>query len=90
MLEQAKEYARQGRAVYVMADNIADARRLEMQCGATREMRIRFETPEANRHFDWENIRMIGAHSNCVVLVDHHAIEDRFARLLHELHRYDP
>jgi len=34
-------------------------------------------------------MRLIGAHPNCVVLVDHHAIEDRFARVLEMLHAYD-
>lgn len=88
MLEHAKKLAREGRAVYVIADNTRDMRRLETLCGEP-SLGIKFETPDSPGNFVWEEMRLRGAHPNCVVLVDHHAIEDRFARVLEMLHAYD-
>src|SRR5688572_33456709 len=90
MLEHAKELALAGRAVYVIADNERDARRLEIECFKTGEpnLGIKFETPGSLGNFDWEEMRLTGAHPNCVVLVDHNAIEARFSRLIRMLHAY--
>jgi hypothetical protein len=49
---------------------------------------ISFESGES-RQFDWQNLRMIGSHPNCVVLVDHFAIECRWGNLLREFTRWD-
>lgn len=91
MLEHAKQLALAGRAVYVIADNERDLRRLEIECFKTGEpnLGIKFETQQSLGTFDWEQMRLIGAHPNCVVLVDHHAIEDKYARILEMLHAYD-
>lgn len=91
MLEHAKRLALAGRAVYVIADNERDRRRLEIECFKTGEpnLGIKFETSGSPGNFDWEQMRLIGAHPNCVVLVDHHAIEDKYARVLEMLHAYD-
>ena len=91
MLEHAKQLALAGRAVYVIADNERDIRRLEAECFKTgaSNLGIKFETPNSPGNFDWEQMRLIGAHPNCVVLVDHHAIEDRFSMVLDMLHAYD-
>lgn len=62
---------------------------MEIECGGP-NLGIKFETPHSPGNFDWERMRLIGAHPNCVVLVDHHAIEDRFSRVLAMLHAYDP
>lgn len=88
LIAHAKKLAREGRAVYVIADNTQDARRLQMLCGEP-NLGIKFETPRSPGNFDWGQMRLLGAHPNCVVLVDHHAIEDHFARVLEMLHAYD-
>jgi hypothetical protein len=88
MLEHAKKLARAGRAVYVIADNTRDMRRLEILCGEP-NLGIKFETHDSPGNLVWEEMRLRGTHPNCVVLVDHHAIEDRFARVLEMLHAYD-
>ena len=88
MLEHAKKLAREGRAVYVIADNTRDMRRLEILCGESK-LGIKFETPSTPGNFEWEAMRLRGAHPNCVVLVDHWAIESKFARVLEMLHAYD-
>ena len=91
MLEHAKQLALAGRAVYVVADNERDSRRMEIECFKTGEpnLGIKFEVPGSLGNFVWEEMRLRGAHPNCVVLVDHHAIEDKFARALEMLHAYD-
>ena len=41
------------------------------------------------QQLEWETLRMLNAHRSCVVLVDHWAIETRFAPMLEMLHRFD-
>jgi hypothetical protein len=91
MLTEAINEASNGRAVYIVA---ADRRHVEnltkqlAQLGGL-GLGIKIETPPDLSNFDWERLRLRGAHPNCLVLVDHHAIESRYARILHELHRWD-
>lgn len=84
MLQEASRLIDEGRAVYVIMDSKAAIDRV-------REFddRIAFETPASSVTFDWEMMRLRGAHPNCVVLVDHYAIEQRYARLLEMLTRFD-
>ena len=89
MLETAKKLSAEKRAVYVIADNMHDAQRLQIELG-TDDRNIKIETPETVNNFDWETMTLRGAHPNCVVLVDHHAIEDRFGPMLKMLHAFDP
>ena len=88
MLKHARQLAEDGRAVYVIADNMDDARRLQMQFGEP-TIGVKFETARTLGNFDWERMRLVGAHPNCVVLIDHHAIEDRYAAMLQMLHMFD-
>jgi hypothetical protein len=88
MLEKAEELARAGRAVYVIC---ADPVAMERSFGREKawNLGIKFESMNSPGNFDVERVRLIGAHPNCVVLVDHYAIERRFGAMLEELHRYD-
>lgn len=92
MLAHAKKLALEDhRAVYVIADNDRDRRRLEMECFQHGEpnLGIKFETPETLLDFSFKTMTIPNAHPNCVFLVDHRTIEDRFARVLKMLHAYD-
>ena len=90
MLDEAKELARQGRAVYVIAATYAHAKNLEHIAGEEcQQLGIKFETPDSLGNFDWRTMRLITGHPNCVVLADHFAIETHFAQMLEMLHRYD-
>lgn len=105
MLEAAINLASEGRAVYVMTASSQEKRRLEdfldrilKESVRLREsvgpaggrLGIQFETTESTgQGFDWEQMRLVGAHPNCAVLVDHYAIEKRYARILEMLHRFD-
>lgn len=89
MLERAKKLNAEGRAVYVIADNKAEVNRLKILLGKDIGG-IKVETQESlSLNFDWCTLRGPGMRPNCAVLVDHHAIEDRFAAVLKELHAYD-
>jgi hypothetical protein len=89
MLAEAKELAKSGRAVYIIAATKSDARHMESMAGdEMRDLGIKIECPSPIT-FDWERMRLRGAHPNCVVLVDHYAIESRYASLLRMLHRWD-
>lgn len=93
MLAHAEQLARAGRAVYVVADTDRDCKRLQTQWlreGRPADLGVKFETPGTLGNLDWEAMKLRNAHPNCVVLVDHWAIESRFARMLEMLHAYDP
>ncbi len=90
MLNHAKELARQGRAVYVVAANGRHLHDLEVMAGEeAQQLGIKFETDGSLGNFDWQNLCLRGAHPNCVVLVDHYAIECKYATVLEMLNRYN-
>lgn len=91
MLNEAKRLNDAGRAVYVIANTESEAMRLSDQFKELTDQPtgVKFETPGTIRHFDWETLRPKGAHPNCVFLVDHFVIEQRFARILEMLHAFD-
>ena len=87
MMEEAKARARAGRGGYVILGHAAHKRHLEDE--ESIHLGIKFETPTSMSNFDWPTMRLKGAHPNCLVLVDHYAIESYFSRMLAVLHRYD-
>jgi hypothetical protein len=91
MLQEAISLTGKGKAVYVIAHNRDQAEMLKQMAGRIgKTLGIKFETPSSLSNFDWETLRLRGAHPNCIVLVDHYAIEAKFAKVLEMLHRYDP
>lgn len=105
MLEAAIQEAEAGRAVYVIAADSRQKVMLEHRLDQLLKMKIprrkgeqplhgermgiQFDTPESAANFSWETLRLMGMHPNCVVLVDHYAIEERFKKILETLHRFD-
>lgn len=86
MLHHALDLADEGRAVYVIADNKGQAAYFKEQLRSHPSISVENGAPS---NFDWDTRRLQGAHSNCVVLVDHYVIERKYAGLLEMLHRYD-
>ena len=89
MIEHARQLSKQGRAVYIIAINVNQAAYIQGDLGPEKPHGIKVETSGSFRNFDWESMTLRGAHPNSVVLVDHAAIEQKYARLLKELHAYD-
>ena len=88
MLAKAKSLARQGRTVYVIACDCREQSRLRDMIG--RETKgIKVECPGSVDNFDFRTMTLRGSHPNCVVLVDHYTIEQRFHNLLEMLFRFD-
>lgn len=87
MLAEAGRLAKDGRAVYVIAANEVERRRLQSML--PNDSPVKVETGSSPGNFDWDQLALRGAHPNCEVLVDHYAIEMRYSRILNELHRYD-
>lgn len=85
MLKHARALAEEGRQVYVVADNEDHARDFRRRVGKG----VKIETPKSLGNLVWEDMRLLGAHPNCVLLVDHYAIERRHRTILEMLHRYD-
>lgn len=91
MLQEAIKLSEQGRAVYVVAVSHPHAARLQHvldEMAGRANHGIKVETAQA-LGFSWEQLRVPGAHDNCVFLIDHGAIEWQFSRVLAELHRFD-
>ena len=88
MLEHARKLSGQGRSVYVVAANQHEADRLKKLIGDG-DHGIKVETSWSLGNFDWDTLTLLGAHPNCVVLVDHYAIESRFSAAIQALHAYD-
>ena len=86
-----------GRAVYVVAANERERRRLNEQVDTLGRASyqkdgkafIKVETPESLGNLNWWAVSLPGAHPNCVVLVDHWTIESHFSQMLEMLTRYD-
>lgn len=100
MLERAIELDRDRKAVYIIAANKNHASLLLTMLGkmypegvvsetAMEVGGIKIETPDSVMNFDWERMRLQGAHPNCVFLVDHYAIESRFGLMLRHLTMFD-
>ncbi len=88
MLEHARELSKQRRAVYIVAANEQHADLLRQKLG-DEPHGIKVETENSIGTLDWQTLTLRNAHRNCVVLVDHYAIESRFAPLLEMVTRYD-
>ena len=80
----------------VVVDNRQDMNRISILLGLPLDgrtdrpiapLRIRVITADSP-DLNWETLTLRGARE-CVVLCDHHAIEDRFATVLQMLHAYD-
>jgi hypothetical protein len=96
MLKQAIMLTLKGRAVYIIGRDsghnetmrtMLDALLIEDVHGPMNS--IKFETLYTLDNFDPVKMKLIGAHPNCIVLVDHAVIESRYNLLIAELHRYD-
>lgn len=90
MLAQAYEFANLGRAVYIVMATAHEAHILRDQIPP--DSGIKVETPTSLTNLDWVRMTMTGAHPNCVLLVDHHAIETHFivpGRAYEMQHRFD-
>lgn len=87
MLEHAKYLAECGRAVYVIADTMSQVKELRRRLPEATSIKVGTEGSVGN--LDWQQVRLRGAHPNCVVLIDHHAIEARFGKLMRMAHDYD-
>jgi len=88
MIEHAHTLAGQGKAVYIIAVNEHDAGRIRRLVG-TPNRGIKVETEESLPNFDWRTMRLKGAWPNCIVLVDHYAIEARISAQVEMMTRYD-
>lgn len=85
----------QGHAVYILCTNKPYMRQLVEQvnrsdmCYLTKEPK--YETLESigRDNIDWKNTKIIGAHSNCKLFIDHQVYEELFNHLIDGYHAYD-
>ena len=90
MVEEAIDLANKGRAVYILADNYNHAENIRELFGEDPETYgIKIETEGDLGNFDWQTLSLRGAHKNCIVLIDHYTIENKFSRIIEALHKYD-
>ena len=101
MLKDAVRLANEGCTVYVVAQSHLETAHMmgilnnipnsyKVQNDNSRKIyKVKLETPETLGNFDLERCELIGAHSNCKVLVDHHVIESRYPFMINMLRRYE-
>lgn len=87
LIDKAIKAAKEGRAVYLLAHDTNHCRNLHFalldrirELGISRELGIKIEIPPGT--FDAAEVRLIGAHPNCLVLMDHYAIEMRYGGVI--------
>lgn len=85
MLAEARRLCDAGRAVYVVFHSRQECKRHE----TAENSGLRFETLDSLRTLDYRSGRLAGAHPNCIVLVDHYAVEERFRWLVEQATRFD-
>lgn len=96
MLQEAFKLSKEGRAVYGVAVNEHDARRLRREIGGLASVQDPPHQPHGIKVETFEGLglgpnleRPKGMHPNCAILVDHYAIEDRYAAVLQMLTRFE-
>lgn len=95
MLAAAVKAAKEGYAVYVMTLNESHAKEILRILNFRGDFRggtynIKIETPESMKNYDFYTGRLLGAHPNCKVFVDHWVIEQKFLNIIQTLHAFDP
>lgn len=92
MIKEAFRQARMGNVVYIVVSSLHEISRIkqypEFRKPENQGLTVKVDVPES-LGFDWYSMSSPRAHSNCVFLVDHLAIEDRFRLMLNELHRFE-
>lgn len=97
MVVDAINAAMEGKAVYILcpkeailytkniAAKICEAHNIKLPES------IKFETINSigESNIDWHHKRLIGAHKNCELFIDHHIYTLKFAHLLEGYHEYD-
>ncbi len=90
MLEDAVRIEKTHKLVYVVANNAIEA---EYMAHMLEKMEptngIRIVTPSMLPDFNMETMRLCDSNLLVEVLVDHHAIESRWPKLIEMLTRYD-
>jgi len=95
MIKEAMELADKGHAVYVLTANAKERCRIEgIIRGVTDTALIKVETWQSLRRSVDERTLTLGlAHPNCRLVIDHYAIEHRFAVQMNiwmqKMHKYD-
>ena len=88
MLEYAVTLAKAGRAVYILARDEGHAELL--RAALPRDLGIKCESIHEHPGLNPVSLKLnAGTNPNCVVLLDHAAIEHRYSGILNELTRYD-
>ena len=85
MLAEARRLRDSGRAVYV----VLHSRQMCKMYDTPENDGLRFETLDSLRTLDLRSGRLVGAHPNCVVLMDHYVVEDRYSWMVQQLTAFD-
>lgn len=87
LVKKAKHLSDNGKEVYIIAAHGAHANYLKP---LLKEYINKIEIISSSRRdFNWETLTIEGIHPEAEVLIDHYAIEFRYAKILKELHAYD-
>jgi hypothetical protein len=88
-IEKAVQLASAGRAVYVLVSQQSHIKGMEHRIQEVWDYLyagrgphgIKVEGPKSGTGFDWDRLRVPGAHPNCEFLLDHDLVERRIEEL---------
>lgn len=98
LIEEAIHNIQQDRAVYILC---LDKKNIEYMKSVFEKVcrsemnyitkQPKFETLErlGPENIDWKNTKIIGAHHNCELLIDHSVYEHLFGHIINGYHEYD-
>lgn len=90
MMNEARRLAEAGRAVYVVMASEGERLAMAKAHADLKALGVSFESIGMLSNLDLGTMTLRGAHPNCAVLVDHHALEQRYRAAIDMIHRFDP
>ena len=85
LIEEAKRLQEQGKPVVVVVATAHQVNEIKIKTGDTIPV---LHTQSAE--WDWNEMRQYGRSLETEYLIDHYAIEKKYAKVLQALHRFDP
>jgi thymidine kinase len=85
LIEEAKRLQQQGKRVVVVVATSHQVNEIRIKTGDTIPV-VHSQSSE----WDWNEMRQHGLPLETEYLIDHYAIEKKYAKILQALHRFDP
>jgi hypothetical protein len=89
MMEEALKMCRQGKAVYLLFATHSESESCKHSELGQRILFLGGKFESRLENYDFGQMKLLGAHPNCTVLVDHHVLETVFKKQVEMLEQFD-